>query len=189
MITKVDYKEVKDSFIATYGRTNFIAANKPRVGISPIGVWLGYAHPEVIIDDKDNTIFPAGVLRWEWIKRIDISDISRDGYGFIVFVLHDFDAVWQTIPAYHKIAIKNACTRLGNEGRVLAYPARISFDFNESDYNSFIEIIRENNFAEIKMIGHIDDYYKLSTGQTILAYIVTILIIISFVAGIISMFF
>ena len=179
MIRKIDYSEVKDSFMATYGRTNFITANKPRIGICPIGIWLGYAHPEFIVNGKDNTISPVGVLRWEWIKRIDISDISKDTYGFIVFVLHDFDAVWETIPSTNKLAIKTACTRLGNEGRVLAYPAHIAFDFNADDYSSFIEVIRQNNFAELRMIGHIDDSYKLSKGQTFWSYAFIVIMVIA----------
>ena len=143
MVEKVDYKEVESSFIATFGRTNFISKNKPRVGISPIGIWLGFAHPEIIVNNRDNTIAPVGVLRWEWIKRIDISDISQDGYGFIVFLLHDFEAVWATIPTMNKIGIKSAVILIGDEGKVLAYPAHIAFDFSEDDYNSFIEIIEQ----------------------------------------------
>ena len=178
MINRIDYKEVEDSFIATYGRTNFIAKNKPRVGISPVGIWLGYAHPETIVNNRDNTIAPVGVLRWEWIKRIEISDISQDGYGFIIFVLHDFDAVWATIPKINKIGIKSTCTLLGNEGKVLVYPAHIAFDFTESDYNSFYDVITQNNFAELRLIGHIDEHYKQSKGQAVWGNIVYILIIL-----------
>jgi|GEM_PF-6100539 len=186
MIEKIDYKEVEDSFIETYGRTNFIAKNKPRVGISPIGIWLGYAHPETIVDDSDNTIAPVGVLRWEWIKRIDVSDISQDGYGYIVFVLHDFDAVWATIPSLNKIAINSACTMLGSEGKVLAYPAHIAFDFNKDDYGSFIKTIQQHNFTELRIIGHIDEKYKQSKMQTIWSYVSTIIIILVSILTILS---
>lgn len=182
MIQKVNYDEVKDSFIATFGKTNFIGKNKPRVGISPTGIWLGHAHPETIVNGQDNTIGPVGVLRWEWIKRIEISDMSKDRYGYLVFVLRDFEAVWQTIPTMSRLAIKSACTLTGDEGKVLAYPAHIAFDFTGDDYNAFYGIIKENNFTEINVIGHIEESYKASTMQNAMSVVYIVLFVLIFLS-------
>ena len=172
MLKKIDYNEVKDSFIVTCGQTFY--DKKPRVGISPMGIWLGTGRPDVIIDENDNNIAPAGVLRWEWIKRIEVSsDISKDEDRYIVIVLNDFDAVWETIPKFNRLSIKSACTLLNEDGgRVLAYPAHSAFDFDENDYISFMDVIRQHNFTELREIGSIDEHYKESTGQKIWAYVV-----------------
>lgn len=191
-MSKINYKDVQDSFIATFGKTNFAIKNKPRVGISPRGIWLGHAHPEVIVDNKDNTIPPVGVIAWEQIKSIEISDISQDGYGFIVFILHNFDSVWEDIPKMSRLPIKSACVWQGEEeGSVLAYPAHVAFDFNEYDYQLFLQTIKENDFADIELIGSFEEYYKPSKLGVFSTYFYSFLIVcvaVSMILKFIGMF-
>ena len=92
-----------------------------------------------------------------------------------------------TIPSFNKLSIKSACTRIENEteNKVFAIPAHICYDFDGDDYNTFIEIINQNNFAELRMIGHIDESYKQTNFGKVGSFLTIAILIISGVSAII----
>jgi len=135
-IRKVTYDEIKDTFIVTWGGKKFsLFHQKPTIGISPLGIWIG----------NWSNVIQIGFLRWEWINRIDISQSN----GSVFFVLHDFESVYNAIiPTFCKFDVNLHLVLKSDEGKVFA----IIGHYFGNDYQCLINIIEENNFAEIRII-------------------------------------
>lgn len=133
---KESYGDIKDSFIYKWGARPFsLFHRRPSLAISNDGLWIG----------NWANIIKVGFLRWEWISLIEISQ----SLGYIYINLYDFEGVYKTIiPFMHRADVQMFTVLSKDDDKVFV----INSNYVKGEVQKFIDIIGENNFAEIEII-------------------------------------
>jgi hypothetical protein len=143
----IKLKEVKNSFIYSQGyKYLFGLCFYYQFGIHQRGVWIG--------EFRRNNSYQLGFLQWQWIKKILVSMENRSVY----FIFYDVNSVFKTIAtAVARPFLKMRYLVTADDGeQAIKVPSVIDWDDigvqEYFDIEIFVNIIKENNFAEIEII-------------------------------------